>query len=281
MKDETRSFFADELRVVDGAEGQLPKIVGYAAVFNSLSEDLGGFREMILPGAFAGALAPDREVLALVAHDTSQILGRRSAGTLNLREDNKGLYVEISPPNNTLGKDTVESVRRKDFTGMSFRFAPDVKDDWSRESSGFRKRTIRSFGTLREVTVTGIPAYPESTAELREKLAAMDREETGTPRLNLARRRLRLLRAEIGESRDMQYDPIASALRCNLGTFRNAFDVAQATTDLMDGINKGDLSPAALQACIDLCDAASDAMDRMETMIEELAGYLPADKQTT
>ncbi len=178
---------ADELRVIDG---ETPKIVGYAAVFNSLSHDLGGFREQIIPGAFSGAIAEGKEILAMLHHDPKLTIGRRSRGTLTLQEDSKGLRVEITPPNNTLGKDTIESVRRGDLSGMSFRFGG-AKDDWGRDSAG-RVRTIKSFGNVPEVTLTPIPAYEATSAELRDKLAALDKQEKATPIRDAAERELRL-----------------------------------------------------------------------------------------
>jgi HK97 family phage prohead protease len=96
--------------VIDGADGKR-KIVGYAAVFNARSANLGGFREEIAPGAFTDALAANEEVLALVEHSPEKILGRRSMGTLTLAQDDKGLRVEIDPPNTTVGNDAVENVR--------------------------------------------------------------------------------------------------------------------------------------------------------------------------
>jgi HK97 family phage prohead protease len=201
-------YFGDaELRVVDGPAGR-PRIVGYAAIYNSLSHDLGGFREKIAPGAFSEAMNPNNEVLALMFHDPSRILGRRSAGTLNLREDPKGLYVEIDPPNTAIGNDAIENVRRKDINGMSFRFPRGAKDSWGREGSE-NVRTLHKCG-LMEVTLTPIPAYPGTSASLRALwgddeetrayYAQKIKELTGpapTPRLDMAERRFRLInRAE-------------------------------------------------------------------------------------
>jgi HK97 family phage prohead protease len=185
--EEIRGFSGCELRVIDG---ETPKIVGYAAVFNSLSQDLGGFREQITPGAFAGAIADGKEVLAMLHHDPKMTIGRRSRGTLTLKEDEKGLHVEIVPPNNTLGKDAIESVRRGDISGMSFRFSG-AKDEWGRDNAG-RVRTIKSFANVPEVTLTPIPAYEATSAELRDKLAALDHAEKATPLRDAAERSLRL-----------------------------------------------------------------------------------------
>ena len=83
-KMERRSLaVAAELRIADD-ENKRPKIVGYAAVFNSSTEILRSFSEVVRPGAFADSLARDDDVRALVDHDPSKILGRISAGTLNV-----------------------------------------------------------------------------------------------------------------------------------------------------------------------------------------------------
>jgi len=90
---ETRSWpFAAELR----QEGEQPVLVGYAVRWGEVSEPL-PFRERFLPGAFAKDLASGRDVLALVGHELSKVLARRSNGTLTLREDEVGLWVEIRP----------------------------------------------------------------------------------------------------------------------------------------------------------------------------------------
>lgn len=158
-------FNADELRLIGGDEKQLPKIVGYAAVWNSMSEDLGGFREKIMPGAFADALRSSGDIIALVHHDPSMVLGRRSKGTLQLKEDERGLQVEITPPNTNVGRDAVENIRRGDVAGMSFRMNR-VKDSWGKEGGG-AVRTLHSVGLLREVTLTSMPAYSDTMATLR------------------------------------------------------------------------------------------------------------------
>jgi len=182
-------FISDELRVLDAADVP-PKIVGYAAMFNSLSLDLGGFREKIAPGAFREAIAGNREVLALMHHDAKMIVGRRSAGTLTIAEDGQGLAVEIFPGNTTTGRDAIEMVRRKDIKGMSFRFN-NARSTWERNGND-KVRTIISIGELMEVTLTGIPAYESTTAEVRSAIDRLETEATATPRRNYADRCLRL-----------------------------------------------------------------------------------------
>ena len=141
-------------------EASAPVIEGYAAVFNSLSEDLGGFREQIAPGAFKQSLLGD--VRALWNHDTGQVLGRTKAGTLQIEEDGKGLRVRITPPASASG--LVESMRRGDVDQMSFGFTVN-KDEWAKTAGG-PVRTLLDV-SLREVSVVPFPAYLGTSAAVR------------------------------------------------------------------------------------------------------------------
>lgn len=114
---------AVELRDGDGAP---PALVGYAAVFDSWTtlyrSSTFEYREVIRPGAFRRALAESQDVRALFNHDANQVLGRTKAGTLKLREDDRGLAIRIDPPDTQLGRDVMEMVRRGDVSQMSFAF---------------------------------------------------------------------------------------------------------------------------------------------------------------
>ena len=153
-----------ELRMDEQVEEESPKIVGYAAVFNSLSGDLGGFREKIDQGAFADSLANNDEVHALFNHDNDRLLGRRGAGTLRLQEDDHGLKIEIDPPNTSDGRDVVELLRRGDLVSMSFGFF-DVTDQWS-TIEGEDIRTIQK-ARLFDVSVVTTPAYDATEVGIR------------------------------------------------------------------------------------------------------------------
>jgi HK97 family phage prohead protease len=179
------------------ADGRI--IRGYAAVFNTWSQDLGGFREIIRPGAFARGLEAGDDVVALYNHDRAALLGRRSAGTLRLREDPRGLAVEIEPPDTTLGRDVVELIRRGDLRGMSFAFT--VADDeaaqrWAPAPSHMT-RELRAV-ILHDVTIATDPAYRDTTVALRcldaARPAAPDRDAPGPFPLSLAEAELSLAR---------------------------------------------------------------------------------------
>jgi HK97 family phage prohead protease len=111
---------AIELRA--GGDKKSPRLVGHAAIFNSPSQDLGGFTEIVKPGAFTRTLKTDRDPLALVQHMPQLVLGRRSAGTLKLTEDARGLAFEIDVPDTTTARDLLVSVERGDVRGASFAF---------------------------------------------------------------------------------------------------------------------------------------------------------------
>lgn len=159
-----RRFFDLELETRAEGETGLPRIAGYAAVFNSLSQDLGGFREIILPGAFRDSLEQGADVVALFDHDPSKVLGRRSAKTLQTREDENGLRVLIDPPDTTVGRDVVESLKRGDLKQMSFGFRT-VSDNFRMEK-GEVIRELRKVDVF-DVSIVTYPAYPDTSVGLR------------------------------------------------------------------------------------------------------------------
>jgi hypothetical protein len=110
-----------------GADGR--RVRGYAIVFNELSEDLGGFREIIEPSAVDRTFAEQIDVRALVDHDPAKVIGRKTADTLRLVKDDRGLFVEIDVPKTTAGDDILELVSRRDVSGMRHFRDPRVGHD--------------------------------------------------------------------------------------------------------------------------------------------------------
>ena len=164
-KDIERRIQCKEVRLHDNAG--TPTIRGYAAVFNQLSEDLGGFREQLTAGAFTDALG-NSDVRALINHDPNLVLGRNKSGTLTMSEDATGLQVEITPPDTQAARDLVALMKRGDVSQMSFAFTVAKEDQaWTRDGTGPWLRTIKRVNRLYDVSVVTYPAYPQTTAAAR------------------------------------------------------------------------------------------------------------------
>jgi hypothetical protein len=161
MKIERRWFQSPNLRLDGkGAESEKDiKIRGHAAIFNELSVDLGGFREKIDPGAFAKSILED-DVRALWNHNADMVLGRNKSGTLKLTEDERGLAIEIDPPDTQLGRDVMCLMQRGDVTQMSFGFTvPDGGERWEM-IGGVAIRTLTAVNLFETPPV--VPALPSS-----------------------------------------------------------------------------------------------------------------------
>lgn len=160
-----RRFFTREIRMETDENGQR-KLIGYGAVFEQLSEDLGGFREMIKAGAFAQAIRED-DVRSLFNHDFNLVLGRNRAKTLRLAEDEEGLRYEIDLPDTSYANDLVASMERGDVDQSSFGFRV-VEESW-REPTDDQPYPIRVLHQVKlyDVGPVTIPAYPQTSAQVR------------------------------------------------------------------------------------------------------------------
>lgn len=151
----------------DGGE---PTIEGYFAVFNSNYEIAPGMSESIASGAFNETLAGD--IRALVNHDTTLVLGRTAAHTLELRQDEHGLWGKVRiNPNDSDAMNLYERVKRGDVSQCSFGF--DITDEESTVSdNGSIHWTIKGVN-LYEVSCCTFPAYESTNITARSK----EREE--------------------------------------------------------------------------------------------------------
>ena len=165
MKDIERRAIAAEFRVEGGEK---PKIIGYAAKFDTLSEEIWGFREKIAPGAFKDAIGAS-DVRALFNHDPNIVLGRNKAGTLTLVEDEIGLRYEITPPDTQTAKDILESIKRGDVNQSSFAFSMRNGGvaQWEDKPDGTSIRTIIKVAELFDVSPVTYPAYPDTESGVR------------------------------------------------------------------------------------------------------------------
>jgi uncharacterized protein len=171
----------------------LPMLRGHAAVFNDLSVDLGGFREKIAPGAFAGTLNDD--VRALWNHNWDVLFGRTTSGTLRLAEDKIGLATEIDPPDTQGARDLLALVERRDVTQMSFGFST-IKDMWEKTPAGDVVRTLLEV-KLYDVSGVAAPAYPQTDLEVVRAVRAQLPSHQERASIDHRRRRLRLAELEL------------------------------------------------------------------------------------
>ena len=159
---ERRNFPVEELRAITDDKG-LRHITGYAAVFNSLSDNLGGFREKIDKGAFKKSIKKD-DVRALKNHNTDYVIARTKSGTLKLSEDERGLKIDALPPDAGWARDLMVSIERGDIDQMSFGFMT-ISDRWETKD----KEEIRTLEEVQlfDVSPVAFPAYPDTAVGLR------------------------------------------------------------------------------------------------------------------
>ncbi len=139
------------------------RLTGYAAVWNTPAT-IGGFTETVLPGAFRASLASGRDVLALVDHDPTKLLGRTGSGTLTLAEDTQGLKFDIALPDTALARDLLALVKRRDVGGMSFGFKA-TDEAWPTTT----RRELRAVDLVEVSVVLAFPAYAQTTVSARAR----------------------------------------------------------------------------------------------------------------
>lgn len=172
-----------ELRASGDGVGRL---YGHGAVFDRPTKLYGSW-EQFAPGAFDDVLdADDTDVRALWGHDRMSLLGRQSAGTLEIRIDDIGLWYEVELPDVSYARDLAELVRRRDVTGSSIGFWP-ADEEASKHDDGATLWTVTRVESLRDVAPVTFPAYGDTDAALRDDAATV----TNRSRLIRARHRAR------------------------------------------------------------------------------------------
>ena len=201
------------------AEGDGMTFSGYASVFNSPSEDLGGFIEYVAPGAFKRSLQSRNEVKLLWNHDSGEPLASLRGGTMQLVEDEIGLKVTAQLPNTTRGRDVAELLRTKVIDSMSFGFNV-IRDSWSRDGQTRTLESVRLF----ETSIVSFPAYSSTTATVRSQ-----------PTINPDQLADALLKLESGEELDEEnanlITEVVNKLKSNPEVTE---DVADNGLDLLD-----------------------------------------------
>ena len=159
-----KRLFNIENRFETKEDGQ-EVVVGYGSIFNSRSENLGGFYEYISPTAISEETIAKSDVRALINHDQNLILARSTTGTLNLTVDEKGLRYEFSIPETSYGKDLAINMKNGNINQSSFAFTVG-SDEWSTDEDGNDVRTITSIDKLYDVSPVTYPAYSQADSDL-------------------------------------------------------------------------------------------------------------------
>ena len=180
MSDRETRCYSGEVRAEQQGE-QPTRIIGYGSVFNSRSEPLWGFREIIKPGAFDDVLGDD--IRGLFNHDPNFILGRSSSGTLNVNVDDKGLRYDIAAPDTQTIRDLV----------LAPMMRGDINDgeNWYQDDEGIVIREINRFSRLFDVSPVTYPAYQEADSGIRSMKAWQEARDSGALQTAITQRMAR------------------------------------------------------------------------------------------
>jgi len=169
-KIEQRSLAADLRAESNGDEMSL---AGYAALFNSESKDLGGYRERIAPGAFTRSLQAGDDVKCLINHDPSRLVGRTKNGTLKLEQDSRGLKFRcMLSPDSQAHRDLHAAIKRGDMDEMSFAFivnqpgGDDFTEATDERGQKYTLRTLKDV-SIKDVACVTYPAYNSTSVSAR------------------------------------------------------------------------------------------------------------------
>jgi uncharacterized protein len=170
---EKSTLFRGELRAE--SQGDKYQLVGYAALFNSPSKNLGGFVEVIAPGAFDRALREKQTVRFTFNHSLDAVLARSDNGSLSLATDSKGLkFAAQLNKNIQQHRDLFESCKAGLYDEMSFAFvAPPDGQQWSPDGT---QRTLLDVD-LHDVSLVATPAYQGTSAAARSAVAIVGQSD--------------------------------------------------------------------------------------------------------
>ncbi|WAT06484.1 HK97 family phage prohead protease [Rouxiella badensis] len=178
MNDRELRCYSGEVRA-EQQENEPTRIIGYGSVFNTRSEPLYGFREIIKPGAFDDVLGDD--VRGLFNHDPNFILGRSAAKTLTLSIDERGLqYNIVAPDTQTIRDLVIAPMQRGDINQSSFAFRVSADGErWYQDEEGIVIREISKFSRLFDVSPVTYPAYQEADSGVRSMKAWQEARDSG------------------------------------------------------------------------------------------------------
>jgi HK97 family phage prohead protease len=208
-----------EIRAKQDGTGSTKYVIeGHGAVFNRLSQNLGGFVEQVDPGAFKRTLGDNPDARGLINHDPSLLLGRTRSGTMRLSTDNIGLAYEIDSPDTQYARDLIVSMERGDIDQSSFAFyVMPNGDEWGQTDQGMPLRTLTALSIHNgDVSPVTYPAYEDANSGIAGRAFSSLAEARG---LDVAAVRAA---AETGLLADLISGVVEPALAEDLGATRSA-----------------------------------------------------------
>jgi HK97 family phage prohead protease len=200
---EVRTIETEPIELRAAADGDGMIFVGFAARYDAPSLPL-PFVERIAPGAFSRTLRSRNDIRMYVNHDDRMVLGSTRAKTLRLEDRAEGLFVEADLPETSYGRDLSVLIQRGDVRTMSFGFST-VKDDWNEAGT---ERTLKEVRLHEVSVVTGVAAYPQTSASVRNLRLIAKRTHTDADALTDA-----ISSLETGELlSDNQYDLLRTVI---------------------------------------------------------------------
>lgn len=184
MPGESHLFLREMPKLRESPDGKGRTVYGYAVVFDELSVVLDDwydiYREIIRPEAFTQEDVNSWDIHMTLFHDREKLVARskNGEGTLRLTVDKRGLYYEFEAPETPDGQTALELVKRGDIAGASFTFS--YKGDCYTEREGEDGITIREVHKIikiYECTLASSPAYPQTTAGMRETTTPLNETE--------------------------------------------------------------------------------------------------------
>ncbi len=198
--DMEKRIFNIESRVEKREDGK-EVVIGHASIYDSKSNNLGGFYEYIARGAFTDELIEKSDVRALINHDPNLILARSTSGTLDLSVDEKGLRYSFQIPETSYGKDLAINMKNGNLNQSSFAFIVGKNgDEWTTDDEGNDIRTITAIDRLYDISVVSYPAYNDSESFVvaqRGLTLYKDKKEKQNEENDLVARSLAKLKIEL------------------------------------------------------------------------------------
>lgn len=161
-------------RSLDLSQSKDRVLEGYAVVFNSLSEDLGGFREIIRPSAITQELINNSDIIANMDHRNDYMMARlrKGKGNIDLTLDEHGLKFRYTIPDTVKGDELWSHIERGEIDQCSFAFGIDYSDPAAEkyhvDKDGVTIREILKISKLYDISCVINPAYEDTEVYTRD-----------------------------------------------------------------------------------------------------------------